>query len=180
MADAMVPSLERSEYMDELRNIADNIVKERLEHSEVRPVAQSVLPTDASDSEVASTRPQTPTNVGTSATACVSEVVQPSVEPLAADVGPAFHIPMTQVSSLEDLPNQLDFEWQDSVSANPESILGTARNLGAELEAVGTQRNTAAPKDVGMATFVEVSQIAQEAAKDATPQPPAKVPTSIG
>lgn len=33
----MVPPLERSEYMYELRNIADNIVRERLEHSEVHP-----------------------------------------------------------------------------------------------------------------------------------------------
>lgn len=95
VANVMVPSLERSEYMDELRNLADNIVKERLGHSEVHLPAHSALPTDASSCEVASTRPQTPTNVGTSATAFVSEVVHPSVEPGVSDVGPAFHIPMT-------------------------------------------------------------------------------------
>ena len=145
----------------------------------VHPPAHSGLPTDASSCEVASTRPQTPTDVGTSATAFVSEVVQPSVEPRAADVGPTFHIPMSQVSSLEDLHSQLDFEWQDSVSVNPTPILGTTRNLGGELKVNGTPRNTAVPKDVGLDTFVEVLQIGQEAARDATPQPPAKAPTSL-
>ena len=93
--DVMVPLLERSEYMDELRNIANNIVRERLEHSEVHPPSHSELPTDASSCEVAQSRPQTPTNIGTSAKASGSEDVQPSAEPHSAHVGPAFHIPMT-------------------------------------------------------------------------------------
>ena len=138
MADVMVPSLECSEYMDELRNIADNIVRERLEHSEVHPSTDSGLPTNASSCEVAQSHPQIPTNIGTSVKAFVSEVVQPSVEPHANDVGPVFHIPMTKVSSLEELPSQLDFEWQDSVSPNPTPALGTTRNLGGELNVVGT------------------------------------------
>ena len=75
MADVMVPSVECSEYMDELRNIADNIVRERLEHSEVHPSADLGLPTNASSCEVAQSHLQTPTNIGTSAKAFVSEVV---------------------------------------------------------------------------------------------------------
>ena len=58
------------------------------------------------------------------------------------------------------MPSQLDFDWEDSVSPNPTPALGTARNLGGELDIVGTLQNIAVPIDVGMDTFVEVSQIA--------------------
>jgi hypothetical protein len=92
------------------------------------------------------------------------------------DVGPVFHIPMTQARSLEDLPSQLDFDWQDSVSANPTPAVGAARNLDGELEHVGTPRTVAAALDVGVDTFGEVSQIAQEAVMDAMPQQPAEAP----
>ena len=153
LADVMVPSLERSEYMEELRNIGDNIARERLEHSALHPPTQPMLPTDASSSEVAQSRPLTPTDLGASCKAGESEDVQPSVEPHVPHVGPAFHIPMTQEKSLEDLPSQMDFGWQESVSPNPTPVLGTTRNMGGE--------------------FVEVSQIAQEAARDATAEPPA-------
>lgn len=83
------------------------------------------------------------------------------------------------MQSLVDLPSQLDFEWQDYVSPNPTPMLGTARNLGGELEVVGTPRNTTDPKAVGMDTFVEVSQIAQEAVRDATLQPLAEVSSPL-
>ena len=175
----MVPSLERSEYMEELRNIADNIVRERLEHSEVHPVAHSGPPTDASSSEVAQSHPQTPTNIGTSGKAVGSEDVLPSLETHSADVGPVFLIPMTQAKSLEDLPSQLDFDWQDLVSPNPTPALGTAQNLGGQLDGVGTPRSGAVPIDVGVDTFVEVSQIAHEAVRDAMSQPLAEVPTPL-
>ena len=175
----MVPSLERSEYMDELRNIADNIVRERLEHSEVHAPSHSGLPAVASSCEVAQSRPPTPFDVGTSAKAAASHDVQPSAEKLVGDAGPAFHIPMTQDKSLEDLPSQLDFDWQESQSPNPTPGLGTSRNLGGELDVVGTPRSTAGPVDVGMETFMEVSQIAEEAVREATPQPREEVPTPL-
>lgn len=135
----MVPLLERSEYMEGFHNIADNLVKECLEHSEVHPVAHIGPPTDAFSCEVAQSHPQTPTDIGTTTKAVGSEDVQPSVETQSTvvekesqcmrgevDVVPAFHIPMTQAKSCEDLPSQFDFDWQDLVSPNPTPALGAA------------------------------------------------------
>lgn len=185
----MVPSLERPEYLEDLHGVAENIVRERLEHSEVHPLAHSRPPTGASSCEMAQSHPQATTARGTSAKAAGSEEVIPSVEAhsvvveesqrMRGDVyvGPAFHIPMTQAKSLEELPSQVDFDWQDSVSPNPTPALGAARNLDGELDGVGTPRSVPAAIDVAMDTFVEVSQIAQEAVKDAMPQPSAEVPT---
>lgn len=185
MADVMVPALERSEYMVELRNIADNIVRERLQHSEVHPVTHSGPAAEDSSCEIAQSHPETPTHIGTSAKAAGSSHVLPLVEshcfvlekelqrvPGDVDVGPAFHIPMTQTKSLEDLPSQLGFDWQDSVSQNPTPGVGAARNLDVELDGVGGIRIVAEP----MHTFVEVLQIAEEAVRDAMP-PTAEVPT---
>lgn len=185
----MVPSLERPEYLEELHGIAENIVRERLEHSEVHPLAHSRPPPRASSCEMAQSQQQAATARGTSAKATGSEEVIPLVEPhsvvleesqrMRGDVyvGPAFHIPMTQAKSLEELPSQVDFDWQDSVSPNPIPALGAARNLDGELDGVGTPPSVPAAIDVAMDTFVEVSQIAQEAVKDAMPQPSAEVPT---
>ena len=170
----MVPSLERSEYMEELRNIADNIVRERLEHSEVHPPAHATPAANVLSCDVAHPCPQSPASIGTFGKASASEDVQRPVE----YVGPAFHIPMTQEKSLEELPSQLDFEWQDSVSPNSTPAHVTTRNLGGEMDIVGTPRPTTVPHDMDVDTFVEVSQIAQEAVVDATHQPPSQVPHS--
>jgi hypothetical protein len=182
----MVPTLERAEYLEDLRNLADNIVKDRLEHSDIHPIAWGQPSTPASSCEVAQSHPQTPTHRATSTKVTGSEDVIPSAEAQTGvveesqslqgdvDVGPAFHIPMTQAKSLEDLPSQLDFDWQDSVSANPTPA--AARSLDGELEHVGTPRIVAAAVDEGIPTFIEVSQIAQEAVMDATPQQPAETP----
>ena len=137
----MVPSLERAEYMLELRGVADNIVRERLEHSEVHPTTHSGPGRDDSSCEVAQSHPVSGTNTCTSENAPGSEHVPPSVEPQSAvngkdsqrvpgnvDVEPAFHIPMTQTKSLEDLPSQLDFDWQDPVSQIGTPALGAARS----------------------------------------------------
>jgi hypothetical protein len=70
LADVMVPSLERTEYMYELHNIAKNIVKERCKHSEVHP----------------------PTHTGgieSHKVADASEDVQPPVDPHRADDSPS-------------------------------------------------------------------------------------------
>jgi hypothetical protein len=110
----MVPSMERSEYMYELRNIADNIVRERLQHAEMHPTAQTYPTTDVTSCDPATPCPQSPTtpcpecpgNIGTLGQPAASEVFEPSVEPHSAEqaknspstevhVGPAFHIPMT-------------------------------------------------------------------------------------
>ena len=178
----MVPSLERGEFLDDLRNLADNIVGNRLDHSEVLPLAQTEPPTDAASCEMVESHPQTPTGIGTSA-----KDGEPFLETHSADVTtdghvevrPAFDIPMTQAKGLEDLPSQLDFDWQDSPSTNPPPVVGVARNLDGELVNVGTPRSDAVPIHVGTDTFTEVSQITQEAAKDATPQAPAEVDTPM-
>ena len=75
---------------------------------------------------------------------------------------------MTQEKSLEDLPSQLDLDWQDSVSLTPTPSLATTRNLGQELEAVASSQVDDPPVVVAIDTFAEVSQIAQEAVMDAT------------
>ena len=138
--------------MEELHNIGNNFVKERLEHSEVLPPAHA-----------------TPARESTSCGAS-----QPSSQPCPqspAHVGPAFHIPMTQGKSLEDLPSQLDFEWQDSVSPNSIAAHVTARSLGGELDVVGTPQPPVGACEVDVNTFGQVSQIAREACVDATSQP---------
>ena len=127
----MVPPVERSEYLCELRNIADNIVREQWEHSEVHPPGQSVAD-PLEHVEVQESFPDSSAN-------------------LATPVGPAFHIPMTQDKTLEELPSQIDFEWQDSVS----TILTPAPATAAT--------TAEAPKDIEDNSFAEVSQIAEEA-----------------
>ena len=131
LADIMVPSLERSdlEYMYELRNIADNIVRERCKHLSVHFATHSEgvqsykLAEDWEDVDP-------PLDAG-------ATNVSPSIHG-DSHVGPAFHIPMTQEKSLEDLPSQMNFEWQDSGTPGPSTAPTTARNLGEELDVVST------------------------------------------
>lgn len=192
VTDVMVPSLERAEYLDELRNIADNVVRERLEHSEVHPLAHTGPLTDASSCEMAQSHSQTPTNIGTSAKDGGLEGVGPCFETHVSDVTedaqcvqrhvdvrPAFDIPMTQAKSLEELPSQLEFDWQDSTPSIPTPCVGAARNLDGDLDGVVTPRSEPGPTDVGTGTFVEVSQIAREAVLDSAPQPTAEALTPL-
>ena len=121
----MVPPVERSAYMYELHNIAENIARERCELSEVQPPVQSVHECHDRKAED-----------------------QP--------VGLAFDIPMTQVPTLEELPSQLDFDWQDSASPKDAVAVQEATDLN--------------PKPPEESAFVEVSQIAHEAVVHATQQ----------
>jgi hypothetical protein len=82
-------------------------------------------------------------------------------------IGPAWVIPMTQAKSLEDLPSQLDMDWQDSVSLTPTPSLAATRNLNQELEAVASSQVVNPPEVVAVDTFAEVSQIAAEVVMDA-------------
>ena len=79
---------------------------------------------------------------------------------------PAWDIPMTQDKSLQELPSQLDLDWQESVLPTPMPSLAAVRNLGEELEVVGATRNADPP--VVLDTFAEVSQIARESVMGAT------------
>ena len=165
----MVPTLERSEYMYELREIADNIVRERCKHAEVN---LGLCTGTASSSKVAE----------------ATDVVKPLVEPHSADdspsdhgdahVGPAFHIPMTQEKTLLDLPSQCDFDWQESASQGPSIAPATARNLDEDLHVASTPLNATLSGNVQVDTFVTVSQIAREAVMDATKQPFSTTTTS--
>jgi len=165
MVDIMVPSLENPEYMYELRGIAENIVRERCKHSELHSDSRFSSHTEAGPSY----------NVAEG-----EEYIDPLVDAGPAKdssshakdshIGPAFHIPMTQEKSLQDLPSQLDFDWQDSATPCPMSGTTTARNLGEELDVVSTPAVAASPIRVQVDTFVEVSQIAQEAVMDSAVQ----------
>lgn len=68
------------------------------------------------------------------------------------------------------MPSRLDFDWQDSVSPNPTSTPATTRNLGCQLEVVGTPKTVVAPKAMHVDKFVEVSRIAKEAVVHAIQQ----------
>ena len=176
MADVMVPSLERTERMEELRNVADNIVRERSEHAEVVPVGHSRPRTDNSFSDMAQT------DIGQSVTAAASEAQSDVAEEsqrarVEVDVGPALQIPMTQAKSLEELPSQLVFDWQNSEEPNPTPALGAARNLDDQLDGVGTPRSVPATVDEGIDPFQEISQITHDAVMHAVPQPNPSVPT---
>lgn len=122
----MIPSLERSPFIDELRNIADNLVRERLEQTEVQPPVQ-YGPQTQDPGEVQESFRESCANLGN---ADRSEVDQPPPQstpatmdspstPVGLQAIPSFVIPMTQEKTLEDLPSQMDFDWQDSVSPNP-------------------------------------------------------------
>ena len=163
LSDIMVPQLERSQYACKLRNVAENISRERLEHSEVEPPRQYVPQIDERD-EVQESFHVTSANVGNAEasqvehpppqTPCVT-LGSPST-PVGLEAIPAFVMPMTQEKTLEALPSQLDFDWQDSVSPNPTPAVAVDR--------VGS------PKDMEVDEFVLVSQIAEEAVKNATTQ----------
>ena len=132
LAEIMVPPLERNDYLGELRNIADNMVRERGEHTELHPAVHTGQGTGQETGQESF-----PENSGS----------------LGTPVGPAFHIPMTQDKSLEELPSQIDIEWQESVSPNLTPALATS--------------SAVAPKDTEDNAFVEVSQIAEEAVVNA-------------
>ena len=147
--------------MYELRNIAENIVRERLEHSEVHPPMQCE-PEIEERGEVQESFRESSANLGN---AEASEVDQPPPQttpvtidspstPAGSQTIPAFVIPMTQEKTLQDLPSQMDFDWQDSVSPNPTLAMAAA--------SVGN------PEVMEVDTFVLVSQIAEEAVKNAT------------
>ena len=57
--------------------------------------------------------------------------------------------------------------------------MGAARNLDGDFDGVVTPRSDTGPTDVGMDTFVEVSQIAREAVLDSAPQPTAEALTPL-
>lgn len=151
----MVPKLENPEYMYELRSVADNIVRERWMHSEVHAPTrtegvESYKVPDGSDGV------QPPL------------VAHPANDEDSIHVGPAFNIPMTQEKSLEDLPSQLDFDWQDSVPPGPSTSSAIARNLDEELHVSCTPATEPADTHSDTNKFAEVSQIAQEAVMVAT------------
>ena len=135
-ADVMAPPLERSGYLYELRAVAENIVRERGEHSEVHPPGLSG---------------GGPMELGEE-----QEPLPGSSDNLGMPIGPAFHIPMTQDKTLEELPSQIEFEWQDSVAPNLTPAQATTI--------------AAAPTSTEDNAFVEVSEIAQEAVVHATQQ----------
>ena len=153
MTDLMVPSLERPEYMYELRGVAENIVRERIKHSEVSPHTESL---ESYKPHAASDGVDPPLDA------------HPPRDEDSIHVGPAFHIPMTKVNELQDLPSQIDFDWQASAPPGPVTTSATARNLGEELDVVSTPASMALPSRVDENKFVEVSAIALEAVLVAT------------
>ena len=159
----MVPPQEPTEDLYELRAIADNVVRERCETSEVHPPISKQYESDVLRCKVEATNA---TNVGNMnlSNADVVKDVQPPVEPQSnkhaedsvsthgdVHVGPACRILMTQA----------ELDWQDSVSRAPSSSFNATQNLPNDIDVVGRFQTT-------VDTFAEVSQIAEEAVMDAT------------
>lgn len=179
MADVLVPPRYETDYLYELRAIAENISRERCQHSEVNTTAAVLIPQYIPQCGLQVTDACEPDNVCNVGTPQASEVVTPEVEPESKESAedphsgdadarsePAWDIPMTQDKSLQELPSQLDLDWQESVLPTPMPSLAAVRNLGEELEVVGATRNADPP--VVLDTFAEVSQIAQESVMGAT------------
>ena len=181
LADVLVPPREPTEYLYDLRALAENISRDRCMHLEVHPTAPPEYLQQCEPEVTNATNSDNICNVGTPATLGVVQVVDvqpqskenvpstdaedvPSTD-AETDIGPAWHIPMTQEKSLQDLPSQLDVDWQDSVLPTPMPSLVAVRNLSSELDVVGSTQNVEPP--VVLDTFAEVSQIAQEAVMDA-------------
>lgn len=184
MADELVKPERPPEYLYELRAIAENIGRERVQESDVHKPKTTFQEVNTHHSE------QQVTNASTANTSCnpsipeASEVVRPVVEPesklMANDspsadvghVGPAWHIPMTQERSLEDLPSQLDLDWQDSVSSTPTpspAATQVPQRLNANDLGAGGSSEVVEPQVVlAVDTFAEVSQIAAEVVMAAT------------
>jgi hypothetical protein len=139
LAEIMVPSLERPKYMYELRQIADNIVREQCKHSELHEDLHFPTHTEGGPSY----KVPEGSEFGHSPVRAASKDSPSQAQD--SHVGPAFHIPMTQEKSLEDLPSQMDFDWQESASPCPSAAPTTARSLGEELDVVGTRNCRVAP-----------------------------------
>ena len=77
---------------------------------------------------------------------------------------------MTQAKSLEDLPSQLDFDWQESETPVTSVAPAIVQNLGEELDVASTPAIGASHNSLEVDKFAKVSQIAQEAIMDALQQ----------
>ena len=178
----MVPPPKPTEFFYELRAVAENISRERCEQVEVHPPQAAHHEVDIHVTDMEVTNASNSENVCNSSIPQAAEVAQPSVEPESRDVGvhagPAWHIPMTQERSLQDLPSQMDLDWQDPLTPTPTPSLAATRSLGEELEAVrssqivkhavGCSQVVEPAVVVSVDDFAEVSQIAQEAVTEAT------------
>ena len=155
LAELMVPLLERSEYMYELRNIAENIVRERLEQQEVR--SRNIWPEtfgggNVQESENLGVADASP--IGSPPPHSPNATMASTSTPGDSQAIPAFHIPMTQGKTLEELPSQIDFEWTEPVGPSPTPVVDAA--------------SVVPPIDPELNSFVLVSQIAAEAVKNAS------------
>lgn len=156
LADVMVPRRERTEYLYELRCIAENIVRERLEQSEPHPPVHCGSPVfqggkvhesfrEIADSLGNAEHPPPHSPHATMDSTCT---------PADSQAIPAFDIPMTQDKTLEELPSQLDFELYDPVAPTPAVAVASVTPPVTEMNA-----------------FVQVAEIASEAVKNAMLQP---------
>ena len=182
----MVPTPKPTEYLYELRAVAENISSSRSDQWEVHPPKAVQLEADVRGGEDEVSNANNSDNVDIVGRPTAAEVAQPLLEPECGqnaqkspsadpvvNVGPAWQIPMTQEGSLQDLPSQLDLDWQDSITPTPS--LAATRNLGEELDAVVSSQVIETAVVMPVDAFVEVSQIAKEAVTDATCSRPERV-----
>ena len=177
----MLPPPEPTEFLYDLRSVAENIGSMRCSQSEVHPPECQQPEVVAHVTEVEVTDASNSNNVCALGTPQVADSVQPLVEldsrqnvpkPPSIDAGvndgPAWVIPMTQERSLHDLPSQMDLDWQEPLTATPTPSHAATRNLGEALQAVGSSQVVEPDVALPVDAFAEVSQIAQEAVTDAS------------
>ena len=146
--------------MYELRNIAENIVRERLDHFSVQHPVHSFQRgevqvsfhenEDMAGNASASEDPQPPPHE--------HAPIDFSSTPGGSQDIPAYHIQMTQKRFLEALPSQVDFDWSSSPIPTPAVATVAAASV------------TEPPQVTEVHAFEMVSQIAEEAVKEATQQ----------
>ena len=188
LADDMLPPPEPTEFLYEIRVVAENIGTLRCSQSEVHPPECQQPEVVAHVPDVEVTNASNSNNVCTLGTPQAAESAEtlvernsvqnmlksPSTDPGVNDAH-AWVIPMTQERSLHDLPSQMELDWQDSVTTTPTPSLAATRNLGEALEAVGSERVVEPEVVLPVDAFAEVSQIAQEAVTDAGCSRPERV-----
>jgi hypothetical protein len=175
----LVPVREPYEFVCDLRALAENISRERCIQWDPHPPKAVHREVDVAEVDVEVTIASTPEVEAIASTPKPAQVTPPAGETMSevrvtnspstdagVNVGPAWHIPMTQ--ALQELPSQLDVDWPDSVALTPTPSNGTTRNLVEELDAVGASQPVDTPIVIPLSAFVEVSQIAQKAVTDAT------------
>ena len=151
--------------MYELRALSENVVREHGETLEVHPPTPIQNEAAMHGCKVEATNT---TNVGNTSKTYVVKDLQLLMETQSnaehsvsmhayVHVGSAWYILMIQDKTLQDLPSQVELDWQDSVSFLINLSFNAAQNLAENLDVVGKSQTAELSVVVAVGTFAEVS-----------------------